>query len=142
MRKLSCSLISLAAVAALATPALAQSPGYRAHQPGYGAYAYAPPPQENAREAGAVGAGVVGGTVAGVGVSQAWWGSAAAAALPATAAGAAAVGGVAGIGAVAAVDAFTNPCRGFAALFDLNSGRCENGHYVGYAQRGPVRRYR
>jgi hypothetical protein len=84
--------------------------------------------------------GVAAGTVVGVGVSEGWWGaSVAGAALPATAAGAAAVGGVAGIGAIALIDAATQPCRGFAALFGLNHGACVDGHYVGY---GPHVRYR
>jgi hypothetical protein len=132
MRKIFYSAICVATAAAFATPALAQS-GYRAQAPGQGAYAYAPAPEQNTRAAGAVGAGVVGGTVAGVGVSQAWWGAAATAALPATAVGAAAIGGVAGMGTVAAVDAFTNPCRGFAAMFGLNRNQCVDGHYVGNA---------
>ncbi|MGH6995571.1 MAG: hypothetical protein ACREES_07725 [Stellaceae bacterium] len=89
--------------------------------------------------------GVAGGTAAGVGVAEASAGATAVgAALPATAAGAAAVGGVVGVGAVAAVDSVLQPCRGFHALFDLNHGACENGHYVGYGPRmsynsGPIR---
>lgn len=65
--------------------------------------------------------GVVGGTLAGVGISQDWWGATSAGvALPTTAAGAAAV-----------VDAVLQPCFGLQALFGLNHGACENGHYVG-----------
>jgi hypothetical protein len=136
MRKLFCSTICIAAVAMLATPALAQPPGYRGH-------AYGPPTGQQARTAGAFGAGVVGGTVSGLGVSEGWWGSTVAGvALPTTVAGAAAIGGLTGIGVVAAVDAFTQPCRGFAAAFGLNHGKCENGHYVGYAPRRPDRRRR
>jgi hypothetical protein len=125
MRKLLYAGISLAAAAAFASPALAQPAGYRA-------YDYAPPASyHNARTATAVGAGVVGGTVAGLGVSEGWWGAAATAALPTTVAGAAAIGGVAGMGTVAAVDFMLEPCRGFAAVFDLSHGECVNGHYVG-----------
>lgn len=136
MRKIFYSAIAIAAAVALATPVLAQ--------PGYRGYAYAPPTEQEARTAGAFGAGVVGGTVAGLGVSEGWWGSAAAAALPTTAVGAAAIGGVAGMGVVATVDAFTQPCRGFAALFGLNRGQCVDGHYVGDVARGPIpsRHYR
>ena len=132
MRKLFYSTICIAAAAAIATPALAQPPGYRD-------YAYAPQSEQHARTAGAIGAGVVGGTVAGLGVSEGWWGSAAAAALPTTVAGAAAIGGLTGIGVVATVDAVTQPCRGFAAMFGLNHGECENGHYVGDAPRRMAR---
>lgn len=134
MRKLFYSAMCVATAAAIATPALAQ--------PGYRDYAYAPQSEQQARTAAAFGAGAVGGTVVGLGISEGWWGSAAAAALPTTAVGAAAIGGVAGIGIVAAVDAFTQPCRGVAALFGLNRGQCENGHYVGYAPRraAPPRR--
>ncbi len=121
MRKLLCAL-SLAAAAALMAPT-AQAAGY-----------YANPAYD--RDAAAATAGVVGGTVVGLGVSEGWWGATVGgAALPVTAAGAAAVGGVAGIGAVALVDAATQPCRGFAALFGLNHGACMNGHYVGYGPR-------
>ena len=128
MRKLLSAGIALAAAAAFATPALAQPPGYRA-------YDYAPPTayHHDGRTAVAVGAGVVGGTVAGLGVSEGWWGAAATAALPTTVAGAAAIGGVAGMGTVAAVDFMLEPCRGFAAVFDLSHGECQDGHYVGYA---------
>ncbi len=136
MRKLFYSAISLTVAAAFATPALAQPPGYRA-------YDYAPPAyRHNDARVAAPAAGVVGGTVAGVGVSEGWWGTAATAALPTTAAGAAAVGGVAGIGAIAAVDFMLEPCRGFAAMFDLSDGECVNGHYVGYAQPPRPHRYR
>ncbi len=149
MHKLLHAGISLAAAAAFAAPALAQPPSHRAHhhaRPGYGAYAYAPParPRNGARVAAPV-AGVATGTTIGVGVSEGWGTAAAAAALPATAAGAAAIGGVAGIGAVAAVDAMLEPCRGFAAIFNLSDGECVNGHYVGHAPPTgrPVRhRYR
>ncbi len=136
MRKLLYAGISLAAAAAFATPALAQPSGYRA-------YDYAPPAAyHDSRAATAVGAGVVGGTVAGLGVSEGWWGAAATAALPTTVAGAAAIGGVAGVGTVAAVDFMLEPCRGFAALFDLSHGECVNGHYVGDQPPRRAVRYR
>jgi hypothetical protein len=79
-------------------------------------------------------AGAVTGTLVGVGVSEAWFGSTAAAALPATAAGAAAIGGAAGIGAVTLIHAATTPCDGFQVLFSgfLTSPRgCVDGHWVG-----------
>jgi hypothetical protein len=88
-----------------------------------------------------VGAGVVGGTVVGLGVSEGWWGATAAgAALPATAAGAAAVGGVAGVGGIALLDAVFQPCRGFQALLTISHGQCANGEYVGYHEAAPPRR--
>lgn len=101
------------AAAVLATPALAQ-------------------PYDTYYPAGPAVAGATVGTVAGLGLYHGWFGSSAAvAALPSTAAGAAAVGGVAGVGTVAVVDAVVQPCRGFQALFDMNSGSCVNGRYVG-----------
>jgi hypothetical protein len=130
MRKLLCAVSLAAAAAFTATAAQAAPEGYY-HNPRVMAPA----------------AGVVGGTVAGVGISEGWWGSAAAAALPTTAAGAAVIGGVVGMGTIAFVDAALEPCRGFAALFDLSSGECVNGQYVGYAQppvvgHAPVVRHR
>jgi hypothetical protein len=124
MRRIFC-VLSLAAAAALSA-STAQA-----------AYYY-PYPAYNKKSA-ELAAGAVGGTIAGVGVSQGWWGAAAAAALPTTAAGAAAVGGVSGIGTVALIDAATEPCRGFAALFGLNRGACVDGHYVGYGPRAHYR---
>ncbi len=112
-------ILSIAAIAALATPAFAEP---EAVNPNYGsAYAVAP----------AVG-GVAVGTVVGVGLYEGWFGSSAAvAALPATAAGAAAVGGVAGVGTVVLLDAAIQPCRGFHALLGMNEHECVNGVYVG-----------
>ena len=133
MRKLLYSAISLAAAAAFATPALAQPAGYRD---------YNSAPSYHSRAAAEVGAGVVGGTVAGLGVSEGWWGSAATAALPTTVAGAAAIGGLAGIGTVVFIDAATQPCRGFAAMFNLSEGECVNGQYVGYAPAPRSMRHR
>ncbi len=162
MRKLLYPAISLVAAAAFAAPALAQAPqhhgyrdapqrhvyrhAYRDHtrvRRGDRAYAYAPRARarpEGARTAAPVG-GVAAGTTVGVGVSEGWGTAAATAALPATAVGAAAVGGVAGMGTVAAIDAMLEPCRGFAAMFNLSQGECVNGHYVG-AARAPGRPYR
>jgi hypothetical protein len=77
------------------------------------------------------GTGAVVGTVAGVGTFNGWWGSSAAAALPASAAGAWALGGLAGVGTVAMFDAAVQPCDGFHALFGLNKDVCVNGQYVG-----------
>jgi hypothetical protein len=76
------------------------------------------------------GTGAVVGTVAGVGTFNGWWGSSAAAALPASAAGAWAIGGLAGVGTVALIDAAVQPCDGFHALFGLNKDVCVNGQYV------------
>jgi hypothetical protein len=120
MRKILC-VLSLAAAAALTASTAQAAEGY-----------YYPYPAHD-RTAGEFGAGVVGGTIAGVGVSQGWWGATVAgAALPTTAAGAAAIGGVVGIGTVAVLDAALEPCRGFAAVFGLNKDACVDGHYVGY----------
>jgi hypothetical protein len=92
--------------------------------------------------------GVAAGTVFGLGLAEGWWGSSAAiSALPSSAAGAAAVGGVAGIGTVAVIDAATQPCRGFRAMFSPfvpGPSGCANGEYVGYrvSQRETRRVYR
>jgi hypothetical protein len=113
MRKLLYALPLAAAV--LATPALAQDAYDNAYYP-----------------AAPVVGGAAVGTVVGVGLYNAWWGSSAAvSAFPATAAGAAAVGGVAGIGTIALIDAAVQPCRGFHAVFGANRGACVNGQYVG-----------
>jgi hypothetical protein len=142
MRKL---MLAVAAVAIVATPALAQSGRYYGHEyrgyaadPAYTAYpAY---PDYPARAA-VVGAGVVTGTVVGLGFSEGWWGpTVAGTVFPTTAAGAAAVGGVAGIGTIALLDAAIQPCRGFQALLGLNKEACVNGEFVGYAPPPPPRR--
>ena len=77
---------------------------------------------------------MVAGTVVGVGLSNAWWTGATAAALPAATIGAAATGGVAGVGAAALVHAAVTPCVGFDALFNnfltASAGRCVNGQPV------------
>jgi len=129
MRRTICAL-TIAAATAAAAPAMAQ--GYQGYN------------RTNVTAA-ELGAGVVTGTVVGVGISQGWWTTAFGATLPATAAGAAVLGGVAGIGTVATVDALVQPCAGFQALFDLNHGRCVNGQYVGYTAQpvgyAPAPRY-
>lgn len=123
MRKM-LPLLALAAAAAVATPALAQ-PDDRYVMPNYAAPA----------------AGVAVGTVAGVGLYNGWFGSSAAAtSLGATAASSAVAGGVAGIGTVALIDAFTQPCAGFNAVFGLNKDHCVNGVYVADAPRRVIRR--
>ena len=112
--------ISIAAIAAtLAAPALAEPP----RQPDY----VAPT------------AGVVGGTVVGLGLTEGWWGASpaiAGTALPTTVAGAAAVGGVAGIGGIALVDAAIQPCAGFHAMFLLNQDYCarQNAQQLAYEE--------
>ncbi|HVV62038.1 MAG TPA: hypothetical protein VHD14_09825 [Pseudolabrys sp.] len=121
MRKILPMLAVAAAV--VATPALAAT------------YDNGPRPGQAAE----VGAGVVGGTVFGLGVSEGWYGAAATAALPASAAGAAAFGGVAGIGGIAALDSVFQPCRGFQALLTISHGQCVNGEYVGYHEAPPPR---
>lgn len=123
--------LTVAAAAALATPALA-APYYSATEenPNYATGYYAAPV-----------AGVAVGTAVGVGLYNGWFGtSAAVTALPATAAGAAAVGGVAGVGTFVLIDAAVEPCRGFHALFDLSHGQCVNGEWVGYGPRRPMHR--
>lgn len=116
MRK---TLMAIAAVSALSTPALAANVTvYRDYNPAA--------PAE-------VTTGAVAGTAAGVGVSEGWFGgTVAGAAVPAGTAGAIAAGGVVGVGAAAGIDAIVQPCRGFQALFGMNKGACVNGNYVGY----------
>ncbi len=109
--------LSLAAAAAFATPSLAQERA--AIAPDYVAPA----------------AGVVGGTVVGLGLTEGWWGAApavAGTAIPTSVAGAAAVGGVAGIGGIALLDAVIQPCRGFHAALGLNREYCaaQNGYVL------------
>ena len=120
MRKALCAISIAALAAALATPALADP----ARQP------------DNVAPM----VGVVGGTVIGLGLSEAWWGASpaiAGAALPTTAVGAAAIGGVAGIGAVALVDAAIQPCAGFHAMLNLNEQYCaqQNAQQIAFQER-------
>ncbi len=88
-------------------------------------------------------AGVVGGTVVGLGLTEGWWGASpaiAGTALPTSAAGAAAIGGVAGIGGMALIDAAVQPCAGFHAMFLLNQDACaqQNAQAIAY-EEGVVR---
>jgi hypothetical protein len=127
MRK---TLMAIAAVVALSTPALAAS-----QVTVYGDYNPAAPAE--------VTTGAVAGTAVGVGLSEGWIsGSIGGAALPTTAAGAAAVGGVVGVGAAAGIDAVIQPCRGFSALFGLNKQECAARQQAMYApqSRRVVRR--
>jgi hypothetical protein len=137
MRKTLFALFALPVIA-LAAPASAQ--------PGYDRSGYTPGwPWV---------AGAAAGTAVGLGLSQGWYSGALAASLPASAAGAAVTGGVAGIGTVVLIDAATQPCAGFRALFSPfayapGQSGCVNGQYVGYRDGGyrvserpaPRRRY-
>jgi hypothetical protein len=121
MRKILC-VISLAAATAL-TSATAQAARYERDS-------YIAPAEATA--------GVVGGTVLGLGLSEGWIGpTVAGATLPTTVVGAATVGGVAGIGGIALIDSVVQPCRGFHAIFDLNHDYCAqlNGQQLRHAQR-------
>jgi hypothetical protein len=89
-------------------------------------------------------AGVVVGTVVGIGIHQAWWGSSlGGAALPTSVGGAVAGGFIAGVGTAALIHAATTPCTGFAAVFSPfaphNAQGCVNGKYVGYKGHRVVR---
>lgn len=111
MRK---TFLAIAAIAALSTPALAESVTV------YGDYNPAAPAE--------VTGGAIAGTAVGVGVSEGWFGASGAlgssSAVAASTAGAATVGGVAGVGTVAAIDSVIQPCRGYQALFGLNQAAC------------------
>jgi hypothetical protein len=105
MRKTLTAISAAALTAAFATSALAD------------------PPRQ--RDVVAPAVGVAGGTVLGLGLSEAWIGPTVAdTVLPTTIAGAAAVGGVAGIGGIALVDAAIQPCAGFHAALNLNEQYC------------------
>ena len=125
MRKTFITLCAVAVTALAAMPASAQQRQRFVVHPGTASRA-------------ATTTGVAAGTVFGVGLTQAWWGtSGAAAALPVCAAGAAAAGGVAGVGTIALIDAATQPCRGFRAFFSPfvtapGASGCANGELVGY----------
>lgn len=130
MRKL-ISVLCLAAAAMLVVPAGAQAEHYR-HRYHHRVPRVVIHHERTVSPVVPYAAGVTTGTVAAVGTFNGWWGTSAfASALPATAAGSAAFGGVVGVGAVALVDAMLQPCRGFAAVFDLSHGECVNGEYVG-----------
>ncbi len=84
-------------------------------------------------------AGAAVGTAAGVALYNGWWtGSTVGKAIGASAVGSATAGFVIGVGTVALIDAATQPCKGFRALFSpfyaAPSG-CVNGKYVGYVAR-------
>jgi hypothetical protein len=133
MRKLLCTVSVAAAAVLMASSAQAASTySYRHHRRALHVHVYR---RHNPAAPVDTTAGVAAGAAIGAGTAEGAFGASATAALPATAAGAAAVGGVAGIGAVAVVDSFLEPCRGVAALFDINHGACVNGHYVGYGPR-------
>jgi hypothetical protein len=119
MRK-TLQVLSIAAVAAaLATPALAQEDDR------YPVQTYAAAPVVTSAAVG---------TTAGVGLFNGWWGSSAAVGVvPATVGTSIALGGVAGIGTIAAIDAVTQPCRGWQALLGVNHGKCADGQWVGDA---------
>ncbi|HYE85052.1 MAG TPA: hypothetical protein VEA16_01765 [Vicinamibacterales bacterium] len=123
MRK---ALLIAAATVALSAPAFAQD--YNPSAPA------------------AVGAGAVAGTAAGVAVSEGVIGGSLGAALPGTVAGAAVTGGVAGVGVAAGIDAFTQRCRGAAAVFGMNRQECAqrqamiDGQQLGTTQRRVIRR--
>jgi hypothetical protein len=87
-----------------------------------------------------VGAGAVAGTAAGVAVSEGVIGGSLGAALPGTVAGAAATGGVAGVGVAAGIDAFTQRCRGMAAVFGMNRQECAQRQAMSDAQHMGVQR--
>jgi hypothetical protein len=98
MRKTLLALpVAATAAAALVTSASAQPPNYP--EP----YAVAPA------------AGVVAGTVVGLGFSEGWWSSPAALG---TVGGAATVGLVAGVGTMALIHSVTTPCHGFRIGWD------------------------
>lgn len=83
-------------------------------------------------------AGAAVGTAVGVGLYNGWFSGSLAASLPASAAGAATTGFVAGVGTIVLIDAATQPCKGFRALFSpfiAKPSGCVNGQYVGYAPK-------
>lgn len=88
-------------------------------------------------------AGAAVGTVVGVGLYNSWFSGSFAASLPASAAGAATAGFVAGVGTIVLIDAATQPCQGFRAMFSpfySQPSGCVNGKYVGYAPRKAKKR--
>jgi hypothetical protein len=114
----------IAAAAAFSTSASAQPPNYEANWPIYGPVA----------------AGVVTGTIVGLGTAEAWWAS-----TPAlsTAAGGAAVGLVAGIGTMVAIHSVTTPCTGWRILVDPPEAcRGGLGARAEYIERPQVQRKR
>lgn len=122
MRK---SLLVLTAAGALATtaPAMAQPRDYNPGAPA------------------AMGTGAVVGTAVGVGHYNRWWGNRWAKTnifpgLERSAAASATAGFIAGVATVAFIDAATQPCRGFRALFAPFRGPdhargCRGGEWIG-----------
>jgi len=80
-------------------------------------------------------AGAIVGTVVGIGIHQAWWGSTAGGAILPTSVGGAVAGGfIAGVGTAALIHAATTPCTGFHAVFSPfgpKTSGCVNGQWVG-----------
>lgn len=76
-------------------------------------------------------AGVVVGTLVGVGLYEGWFASNALtnSTLATTGAGAATAGFLAGVATVTTIHAVTTPCTGFHAIF--GGAGCKNGRYVG-----------
>lgn len=107
-------ILTLAAAAALATPAFA-APDYV---------------NPNNAAAAPVVAGAVVGTAVGVGLYNGWYTGTVAASMPATAVGAAAIGGVAGVGTIALLEGVTAKCHGFGIFWTPRS-ECVNGQWVG-----------
>jgi len=103
--------VSTAAVMACSAPAFAQD-GPRGHR--------------NIAPA----AGVVAGTVAGVGLYNNWWGNGAFTGLGATVGGSIAGGVLVGVAVATGIDAATTKCRGLHAL--AGGSGCVNGQYVGH----------
>jgi hypothetical protein len=122
MRKI-IPMLTLAAAAAVATPALAE--------PDYINPNYAP--------VAPVVAGAAVGTAVGVGLYHGWYGSSGfASAAGATAGTAAVAGGIAGVGTIVLLEGVTAKCHGFGVLWTPRD-ECVNGQYVG---EGPVVRRR
>lgn len=114
MRKIVPALAFAAAIAAVATPAMAEIDGVNPN--------YAP---------AAVATGAVVGTAVGVGLYNGWYGSSAFLTSAGATAGTAAVaGGVAGVGTVALLEGVTAKCHGFGVLWTPRD-QCVNGQWVG-----------
>jgi hypothetical protein len=75
-------------------------------------------------------AGVVAGTVAGVGLYNHWWGNGAFTGLGATVGGSIAGGVLVGVAVATGIDAATTKCRGLHAL--AGGSGCVDGQFVGH----------
>lgn len=75
-------------------------------------------------------AGVVAGTVAGVGLYNHWWGNGTFTTLGTSVGGSIAGGVLVGVAVAAGIDAATTKCRGLHAL--AGGSGCVNGLYVGH----------